>query len=97
AEQLQALIQAFKPSVLYPIVAVAALTGARRSEILALRWTDLDPDKNTLRIERAIDETDKHERYRRPSAGGKIWRTPCCSRVARSCRDCLGTVETKGE
>jgi integrase len=42
---------------LYPIVAVAAFTGARRNEILALRWGDLDPTNKTLRIERAIDET----------------------------------------
>jgi hypothetical protein len=34
--------------------------GARRSEISALRGTDLDPDKKTLRIERAIEEPDKH-------------------------------------
>jgi integrase len=35
----------------------AAFTGARRNEILALRWCDLDVEKKTLRIERAIDET----------------------------------------
>jgi integrase len=40
--------------------AVAAFTGARRSEILALRWTDLDVAAKTLRIERTIDETEKH-------------------------------------
>jgi integrase len=55
--QLAALVQCFRKSALYPIVATAAFTGARRSEILALRWSDLDPDKRTLRIERAIEET----------------------------------------
>jgi integrase len=41
----------------YPIVAVAAFTGARRNEILALRWSDLDSVEKTLRIERALEET----------------------------------------
>jgi integrase len=56
AEQLQALLAHFRGSVLFPIVAVAAFTGARRSEILALRWADIDFDKTTLRIERAIEQ-----------------------------------------
>jgi integrase len=42
---------------LFGIVAVAAYTGARRGEILALRWADLDPVEKTLRIERAVDQT----------------------------------------
>jgi integrase len=60
AGQLQALVQGFKGTTLFPMIAVAAFTGARRNEILALRWTDLDPVKKTLRIERAVEETDKH-------------------------------------
>jgi integrase len=36
-EELSRLVQGFKGSVLFPIVAVAAFTGARRNEILALR------------------------------------------------------------
>ena len=51
------LVQGFRNSVLYPIVAVAAFTGARRNEILALRWSDLNPVDKTLRIERALEET----------------------------------------
>jgi integrase len=31
----------------------------RRNELLALRWTDLDEEKKTLRIERAWEQTDK--------------------------------------
>ena len=38
---------------------IAAASGARRNELLALRWTDLDPDKKTLRIERAWEQTKK--------------------------------------
>jgi integrase len=58
AEQLRTLVQGFKDSVLFPIVTVAAFTGARRNEILALQWNDFDPAAKTLRIERAIEETN---------------------------------------
>jgi integrase len=59
--QLRALLDGFRPSVLFPIVAVLAFTGARRGEVLALRWTDLDVDKKTLRIERAVEQTAKFD------------------------------------
>jgi integrase len=60
ADQLRTLVHGFKGSVLFPIVAVAAFTGARRGEILALRWQDFDPGAKTLRIERAVEETEEH-------------------------------------
>jgi integrase len=53
--QLQTLLAGFKGSVMFPIIAVAAFTGARRNEILALRWSDLDVEEKTLRIERSIE------------------------------------------
>jgi integrase len=56
-DQLAALVQSFRGFSIYPIVAVAAFTGARRNEILALQWRDLDPVAKTLRIERAIGES----------------------------------------
>jgi integrase len=59
-EQLRKLVQGFKGSSLYGIVSTAAFTGARRNEILALRWSDLDPQKKELRIERALEETKAH-------------------------------------
>ena len=55
-EQLTALVSGFRGRVLFPIVAVAAYTGARRGEILALRWSDVDLEAATIRIERAIDD-----------------------------------------
>jgi len=56
-EQLASVVQSFRDFTLYPIVAAAAFTGARRNEILALRWSDLDSVAKTLRIERALEET----------------------------------------
>jgi integrase len=65
-QQLSTLVQGFRHSALFPIVAIAAYTGARRGEILALRWTDFDPDAKTLRIERAVEETKEHGRIIKP-------------------------------
>jgi integrase len=38
---------------------LAALTGARRGELCALRWSDLDMQEGTLRFARSIYETHK--------------------------------------
>jgi integrase len=59
-QQLRQLVQGFRGSSLFGIVSVAAFTGARRNEVLSLRWSDLDPQKKTLRIERSIEETKMH-------------------------------------
>jgi integrase len=58
-EELKKLVEGFSVSSLYPVVALAAATGARRGELLALCWTDLDTEKKTLRIERALEQTKK--------------------------------------
>ena len=61
-DQLATLVMGFrnKAPAVFPVVAVAAATGARRNEVLALRWSDLDPEKRTLRIERAWEPTKAH-------------------------------------
>jgi integrase len=58
-DQLRQLVAGFKGTVYFPIMAVAAFTGARRNEVLALQWRDLDPVRKTLRIERAIEKLKK--------------------------------------
>jgi integrase len=58
--QLRKLIQGFRDHPLHAIVNVAAFTGARRSEILALRWEDLDPIARTLRVEHSVEHTRRH-------------------------------------
>lgn len=66
-EQLTALLSAFRGSRLYPIVVVAAFTGARRNEILALRWSDFDASTKTLTIARSLEETKAHgRRFKEP-------------------------------
>jgi integrase len=61
-EQLQRLVEGFKGSLLFNFVAVAAFTGARRNEILALRWSDVSFESKTLTIARAIEQTRKYGR-----------------------------------
>lgn len=74
-DQLRRLLEGFRGSVLFPIVAVAAFTGARRNEILAMRWADLDAANKTLRIERALEET---------MAGGRRLKEPKTRRGTRT-------------
>jgi integrase len=57
ADKLNALVQGFKRTSLYGIVCVAAFTGMRRNEILALRWIDIDFVRSTIKVCRAIEET----------------------------------------
>jgi integrase len=73
-DQLSALVAGFRGLALYPIVATAAFTGARRNEILALRWSDFDPAARTLTIARSLEET---------KAYGRRFKGP---KTARGCR-----------
>jgi integrase len=76
ADQLRVVVAGFQGRVLYPIVATAAFTGARRNEVLALRWNDLDVAAKTLRIERSIDEVSGRPRATKaPKTGGRGKRT----------------------
>lgn len=59
-EQLNALHTAAKDvdPVLATAIALAALTGMRRGELVALRWSDVDLAVGTIRVERAITVVD---------------------------------------
>jgi len=55
-----------------PIAALAIGTGARRGEIAALTWADVDLDAAVLRIERSIEETRAGQRTKAPkTAAGR--------------------------
>jgi integrase len=57
ADKLNALVRGFKDTSLYGIVCVAAFTGMRRNEILALRWSDVDFVRSTIRVACSLEET----------------------------------------
>lgn len=72
ANQIADTLKKLAGHSLYPIVALAIGTGARRGEIAALRWSDLDLDGATVRIERALEHTQAELRVKAPkTAAGR--------------------------
>ncbi|MEO6834839.1 MAG: site-specific integrase, partial [Candidatus Tumulicola sp.] len=62
----------------YPAVAFAAFTGARRGEILAIRWHDLDLENGTATIARSLTDAPRgHLSFKDPKNGRS--RTLCIS------------------
>src|SRR5262249_19097802 len=61
-DELAKLVRAFEGHSLYAIVAFAAYTGARRNEILALRWTDIDLDRRIVAIKRSVERVKVGDR-----------------------------------
>jgi integrase len=56
-DQLHTILATLADKPIYPIVALAIASGARRSELLALRWKDIDLDRGTMRVERSVEQT----------------------------------------
>jgi integrase len=62
-EELGRLVKGFEGHLYYDLVAVAAYTGMRRNEILALRLgDDIDLEKGVIHVRRNVEETKKHGR-----------------------------------
>lgn len=55
----------------YPAVAFAFYTGARRGEILGLRWSDLDFEFNTVSIRRSLTRTHSRGLFFKEPKNGK--------------------------
>ncbi len=64
--QTGALIGAAESSRIGVTVLLAATTGMRRGEILALRWRDLDLERRTLSVVRTLEETKKGLSFKEP-------------------------------
>ena len=54
AEQLRLFLRAAAGHRLFPAFWLSAMTGMRRSELLGLRWTDIDLEKATVSINRGL-------------------------------------------
>jgi integrase len=65
-EQARKLVAGFRGHPLHLLVVTALATGARRNELLALRWTDLDVAAKTLRIERSLERTTGNSAIKAP-------------------------------
>lgn len=55
--KLQTLFDRAKSTRLYPFIVLAAATGCRRGELLALQWPDLEMDKGLLTISKSLEQT----------------------------------------
>jgi integrase len=75
ADAVQRLIAGFRGSVHLPIVTVALTTGLRRSEILALRWQDIDFVAMTLSVRQAIETTKEFGRVLKEPKSKRSFRT----------------------
>ena len=65
-DQVAAVKRKLKGHPLFPIVYLALATGMRRGELLALQWGDVDLERGTLRVERAVEETKTGLRLKPP-------------------------------
>lgn len=56
-EKLRLLFDRARTTRLYPFVVVAAATGCRRGELLALQWSDLDLQTGSLDVSKSLEQT----------------------------------------
>lgn len=59
-DRLPDLLAKLRGRAIYPKVITALFTGARRGELLALRWSAVDLDAKLARIREALEETKAH-------------------------------------
>jgi integrase len=66
ADEIDAVLTALKDHRLEPIAVLALSSGARRGEILALNWANVDLDAGTIKIERSLEQTKAGLRFKAP-------------------------------
>jgi integrase len=65
-EHIGTILRHLEGRSLRPIISFLLGTGARRGEALALRWADIDFQKNVVRIERSLEQTKGSLRIKSP-------------------------------
>lgn len=66
AKQLALFLDAVKEDNLYPLYFLAAHTGMRQSELLGLRWKDINFNKKTVKVEQIASRTSDGIIYQPP-------------------------------
>jgi integrase len=66
---LRVLLAVIDDPDLSTLVELAALTGARKQELLALEWSDIDLTGSRLTISKAVEETRRGVRVKPPKTG----------------------------
>lgn len=77
-DQIKTVLEALCGHVLYPIVVIGLATGARRGELVALRWGDTDLDAGKVTIERSYEQTNQGLSIKAPKtkAGRRVVTVP---------------------
>jgi integrase len=68
AEQANRLLSAIRHNRIYWPVLLALATGARRGEVLALRWRHVDLDRGVVSIMQSLEETKSGLRFKSPKS-----------------------------
>jgi integrase len=66
SEQSAQLLDAVQHSHIYWPVLIALTTGARRGEVLALRWRNVELERGTVRIVESLEQTKTGLRFKSP-------------------------------
>jgi integrase len=66
ADEIGTVLNALKGHTLEPIAVLALSSGARRGEMLALSWANVDLDAGTIKIERSLEQTKAGLRFKVP-------------------------------
>src|SRR5262249_28109808 len=66
AEQAASLLSAIKHARVYWPTLLALATGARRGEVLALRWRNGDLDRRTASVVESLEQTEAGLRFKAP-------------------------------
>jgi integrase len=71
-QQVRRFLETAKPHRHYSLFALALGSGLRQGELLALQWTDIDLEKNTVEVKRSLSQVGKEFIVKEPkSKAGK--------------------------
>jgi integrase len=87
ADEVAELLEAAADTRLYAPIMVAVTTGLRRGELLALRWSDLDLEKATLSVNRALEETGAGVAFKAPKTARSRRTMPLAQITVQALRD----------
>ncbi len=65
-DELARLLREVRPTRSFPAILLAATTGMRRGEVLAVRWRDFDLDGAVLTVNQTVEETKAGLRVKTP-------------------------------
>src|SRR5262249_20294144 len=58
-EKIVTILEALSGAHIFPLVNLALATGMRRGELLALRWSDVNLDLGTIKVQRTLEKSLK--------------------------------------